>query len=216
MNKNVILIGTVVFSLIAIGLTYFLWESIQKPIREAKFVADTEERVIARMKLIREAQKLYLTVKGKYADNFTDLIAFIKDEKLAIVNEKEIVIKGDEFKRQIDTIGYVAVRDSLLPKAKYPNFIIDSIAFIPNDQKATKDRFAMATATSRAATASFVNAKEGDKNKEENSLAGLLQHLEVKDVAPVNPARRRKGPEALPHLGFGSLTDLSLKGNWGE
>lgn len=214
MNKNVILIGTVVFSLIAIGLTYFLWESIQKPIREAKFVADTEERVIARMKLIREAQKLHLIVKGKYADNFTDLIAFIKDDKLAIVNEKEIVIKGDEFKRQIDTIGYVAVRDSLLPKAKYPNFIIDSIAFIPNDQKAKKDRFAMATGISKAATAKLVNAKAGDK--EDESKADYLHHLEVKDVAPVNPARRRKGPEALPHLGFGSLTDLSLKGNWGE
>ncbi len=215
MNKNVILIGTVVFSLIAIGLTYFLWESIQKPIREAKFVADTEERVIARMKIIREAQKLHLIVKNKYADNFTDLIAFIKDEKLAIVNVKEIVIKGDEFKKQIDTIGYVAVRDSILPKSKYPNFNVDSIAFIPNDSKVTKDRFAMATATSRAATATFVNAKEGGK-EDENSTAGLLQHLEVKDVAPVNPARRRKGPEALPHLGFGSLTDLSLKGNWGE
>ena len=213
MNKNVILIGTIVFSLIAIGLTYFLWESIQKPIREAKFVADTEERIIARMKIIREAQKLYLTVKGKYADNFTDLIAFIKDDKLAIVNEKEIVIKGDEFRKQIDTIGFVAVRDSLFPKAKYPNFVIDSIAFIPNDQKAQKDRFAMATGVSRAATAKLANAKAGDK---EDDTAGILHHLEVKDVAPVNPARRRKGPEALPHLGFGSLSDLSLKGNWGE
>ncbi len=214
MNKNVILIGTVVFSLIAIGLTYFLWESIQKPIREAKFVADTEERIISRMKLIREAQKLYLTVKGKYADNFTDLIAFIKDDKLAIVNEKEIVIKGDEFKRQIDTIGYVAVRDSLLPKAKFPNFIIDSIAFIPNDSKAQKDRFAMATGVSKAATASLVSAKVGEKEDESKTV--YLHHLEVKDIAPVNPARRRKGPEALPHLGFGSLTDISLKGNWGE
>lgn len=214
MNKNVILIGTIVFSLIAIGLTYFLWESIQKPIREAKFVADTEERIIARMKIIREAQKLYLTVKGKYADNFTDLIAFIKDDKLAIINEKEIVIKGDEFKRQIDTIGYVAVRDSLLPKAKYPNFVIDSIAFIPNDQKAKKDRFSMATGISKAATASQVSVKVGDKD--DDSKIVYLHHLEVKDVAPVNPARRRKGPEALPHLGFGTLTDISLKGNWGE
>ena len=214
MNKNVILIGTVVFSLIAIGLTYFLWESIQKPIREAKFVADTETRVISRMKSIREAQKLYLTIKGKYADNFTDLIAFIKDEKLAIVNEKEIVIKGDEFKRQIDTIGFVAVRDSLFPKAKYPNFVIDSIAFIPNDAKAQKDRFSMQVAVSKAATASLVSAKEGDKPDDSKTV--LLHHLEVRDVSPVNPARRRKGPEALPHLGFGSLSDISLKGNWGE
>ncbi len=214
MNKNVILIGTVVFSLIAIGLSYFLWESIQKPIREAKFVADTEERMIARMKIIREAQKLYLNVKGKYADNFTDLVAFIKDEKLAIVNEKEIVIKGDEFKREIDTIGFVAVRDSLLPKAKYPNFVIDSIAFIPNDAKAKKDRFSMQTGVSKAATASLVSKKEGEK--EDESKAVLLHHLEVKDINPVNPARRRKGPEALPHLGFGSLSDISLKGNWGE
>ena len=207
MNKNVILIGTVVFSLIAIGLTYFLWESIQKPIREAKFVADTEERVIMRMKLIREAQKLHLAVKGKYADNFIDLVAFIKDEKLAIVNEREVVIKGDEFRREIDTIGYVAVRDSLLPKAKYPDFVIDSIAFIPNDQKAKKDRFSMETVVSKAATASLIK---------DPSKATLLYHLEVKDVNPVNPARRRKGPEALPQLGFGSLSDISLKGNWGE
>ena len=214
MNKNIILVGTIVFSLIAIGLAFFLWESIQKPIREAKYVADTEERVIARMKLIREAQKLHLAVKGTYAEDFKKLLSFIKDEKLAIINEKEIVIKGDEFKRQIDTIGFVAVRDSLLPKAKYPNFVIDSIVFIPNDAKAKKDTFSMETAFSRANVASLVNAKPGEKKEEAKPV--LLYHLEVRDVSPVNPARRRKGPEALPHLGFGSLSDISLKGNWGE
>lgn len=125
--------------IVVIVLGYFIYESVQKPIR---FDAEQLKRynaTIERLKDIRAAQVAYRTVHGKYTGSFDTLVNFLNTGKFKVVtmigtipdslldagmNEKEALKKG---LIQRDTI-LVAVKDSLF---KRPDFNIDSLSIVP-------------------------------------------------------------------------------------
>lgn len=147
----------VVLGLCVVGLLYICWRSIQDTEDFDADVAAREAVVKARLLEIREAEEAYkLQHDGVYCDNWSVLIAFIKDGKLPIVMKQgvlsdeqmdkglteskaaAIVNSGDqaaiianglqEFRR--DTM-WVSLRDSLY---NYEGFEPDSMQFIPFSQ----------------------------------------------------------------------------------
>ena len=107
---------TIVFSVLALGLGYYLYYSIRSDVKEAARVDKIEQRIIDKLQVIRTAQKAYLSVHGKYADNWDALIAFILAGDLYITERKEEIITleygADSVRIQIDTLGTISVRDS--------------------------------------------------------------------------------------------------------
>ncbi|HAM97078.1 MAG TPA: hypothetical protein DCQ26_00550 [Marinilabiliales bacterium] len=127
----------IVLGISIVVLSYFLVESIMKPIRFKKEQTHRYSVVIQNLKDIRTAQLAYKDVYGKFTGSFDTLINFVKHDSLVIIKkigeidedllgkitEKEAIAQG-LIKR--DTIR-VNVLDSIFAD----NFAIDSLRYIP-------------------------------------------------------------------------------------
>ena len=70
---------------IAFILTAYLINSIKFSIDEEARISNAEEKIINRLKMIREAQIAFQNVNGKYTDNWDSLINFVDSGKIFII-----------------------------------------------------------------------------------------------------------------------------------
>ena len=149
------------------------------------------------MILIRKAEIAYQAVNGNYTDNWDTLAAFINKGLFHITEKTEIIIPlsygADSVYVEIDTLGTMAVRDSLFAAPIYASYDFLQLKYIPETDDAEFEIFVA-----------------------EIEKSGVnVDVIEVKDTAPVNPARREDndGRNRKP-LRFGSRTDVTTNGNW--
>ena len=201
-------------------LGYLIYSSIMKPI---KFDEEKEERYkIAVQKLIdlKKAQLGYKAIHGKYADSFDKLVAFIDNEKFAIVTRRDTSVidveknvafgittdatgTGGFYKDLVikDTLGYVPVKDSLFrgsDRYKYLNSVMLGDREIPIDLKTSF--------VDRNDTRLPVFEASIDKNAILEGLDPELleQEKKVEDINEINGDR----------ITLGSLVEVTLTGNW--
>ena len=195
MNKNKII--SVALLLIALSLVAYLVYSIKSSIDEKARIASVEKKVQNKLMLIRKAEIAYQAVNGNYTDNWDTLAVFISKGLFHITEKKEIIIPlsygADSVYVEIDTLGTMAVRDSLFAAPIYASYDFLQLKYIPETDDAEFEIFVA-----------------------EIEKSGVnVDVIEVKDTAPVNPARREDndGRNRKP-LRFGSRTDVTTNGNW--
>lgn len=176
-------------------LAYKIYDGIRGPIMEQRRIASIEARVIDKLKMLRNLQLGFYSVHGKYASNWDELIKFIQNDRFLNVQRTEIIdsvdARGIEYTRQqFDTLGTVPVKDSLFPASRYPDFDPNSISVIPGSGGKKFELF-------------------GGRVKRNNLEVDVF---EFRDVAPVNPERRRNNNEKA--LKVGSREEASTAGNW--
>jgi hypothetical protein len=189
---------TIVFGVIAAYLAYFLYNSIDSTIQETRKIAKLEARVIEQLKMIREAEIAYESVNGVYTSDWDKLTAFVDSGKFYIVQKTETIkalaYGAEEVSVTIDTLGSVAVKDSLFTSAKWPKFELATLAFVPGIEPQVKfniwaDRI----------------EKGGVK----------VNVIEVVNPAPVDPTRDEESEiPSRRFLRFGSRTSVTTSGNW--
>lgn len=195
MNTTKIL--TYVFAVVSIALAWFLFSSIKTKIDEEERIATIEARVIEKLQMIRDGQMAFQAVNGKYTSNEKDLLAFLDTGSFYITERKETIhtlaYGADSISVQIDTLGTILVKDSLFTPQKWPNFNLSTLMFIPgSDGK----KFAM----------------WADKIEKSGVMVDVV---EVRSVAPVNPARKESNDaNTKKPLRFGSRTQVTTAGNW--
>ena len=112
----------IVLWVLCIVLGYLIYRSVTGPIEFKKIKQERFDKVISVMKDIRNSQEAYKTVNGKFANDFQSLIAFVDTGKYTITQQRDSSYM--EFDRNygidllkeitiIDTLGFVAVKDSL-------------------------------------------------------------------------------------------------------
>ena len=191
---NLTKILTIVFVMISIVLAYVLVNSIRTDINEEKRITTIEKDIIEKLKMIRDAQVAYQAVNGNYTSEWDKLINFVDTGKIYITQRREHVITldygADSVVIDIDTLGSVRVIDSLFSADKYPNFNLERLPYVPGNETKTFDIFA-----------------------DEINKGGVnVDVFEVKDPAPVNPARLKKASRGA--LRVGSRTEVTTAGNW--
>lgn len=199
-------IFTLVFWVCAIGLGYALVDTIKTSIEQERLIAESEARVIERLKIIREAQKTYQLRYGRYAANWDSLEQFMKEGVIYNVSKREVVIPkdkirtletyylGDSVKTYYDTLGTIPAITRVFEDGK-PTFSLDSMEYIPG--KGEK-QFKM-----------FVEKKPTGKTDI------MADYIEVIDPYPVNPERSDENMNRrTKFLRFGSLNEVSTVGNW--
>lgn len=191
MNK--LRIYSAVLLIISIGLAYFLYIKIQEPIEEAKRIAMIESKVIDKLKFIRDVQKEYLLQNNRYCGSWDTLQMFVNEGKKVITQTKEYVITmsygADTSIFRVDTLGVFLLKDSVFNSTKYPGINISEMSRIPFSGKTFE-----------------VFADRIDRS------GVMVDVFEVKDVAPVNPMRRKNNNEKA--LKIGSRVDVTTSGNW--
>ncbi|MEQ9423689.1 MAG: hypothetical protein RJQ09_04670 [Cyclobacteriaceae bacterium] len=195
MNTTKIL--TYVFFVVALGLGYFLFNSISSKIAEEERIALMEARVIEKLKMIREAQIAFQAVNNRYTNSWDELTSFLDTGSFYITERTEVIIPlsygADSIYVEIDTLGTILVQDSLFTRDKWPNFDLPTLMFIPGSDGKQFEMWA-------------------DKIEKSGVMVDVV---EVKNIAPVNPIRSEDSDrnDRKP-LRFGSKTQVTTSGNW--
>ncbi|MFO8067151.1 MAG: hypothetical protein R6U11_06185 [Bacteroidales bacterium] len=119
---------------VIIVLGFFIYRSIMEPINFRREAAHREERIIQRLKDIRNIQVAHRSTYGVFNSSLDSLVDFVKYDSMPIVEaigavpdsltEKEALDLGIV---QRDT-SWMDVKDTLYHKKKYP---VDSIPYVP-------------------------------------------------------------------------------------
>lgn len=126
MNTKII---QVVLLIVMIVLGYLVWETIQTPVRFNKEKDFRSEIVVQNLRDIRAVQQAYRALNDTFHPNIDSLSKFLAEGQIPVVN---IIFDPTDtlLVRTInDTIGFVAVVDSLF--GRRPNFRLSDFALIP-------------------------------------------------------------------------------------
>ncbi|HCS20439.1 MAG TPA: hypothetical protein DIW47_07740 [Bacteroidetes bacterium] len=125
----------IILPLVILVLAYLLYDSIARPIREQKKIAQIEEKIITRLGHIKAAQFAYKDLTGKFSNNFDTLIHALKNEQWPVV--KAIGDPEDSTTVMVYDTTYISLYEYAFP-TKDVN--IDSLSFVPLNPKGTKFR----------------------------------------------------------------------------
>lgn len=197
---SLVLLGVTIF------LTYKIYSGIMEPIHFAKEKEIRYTKVIANLKLIRDAQIKYEEVHRDYTNNQDSLINFIKKGKLVLTQTRNIEEKvnrggGIEVtvsKKQVDTIGYEAVSKYFEGKDYEGMFKVPG----------TKKEFKLSVGKIEKVPGLFVPVFEV-KAEKKDILKGLSSSL-IKQELEAKQTDQIKGQ----FVSVGSLEDVTTGGNW--
>ncbi len=190
---NLTKVLTILFFIIALGVGYLLYDSINTTILEAKEIERIENMVKTKLEKIRDAQTAYHATYGDYADTWEKLIAYVDTRKIYLIQRTEkitMLAYGAEKSEFIyDTIGAVPVKDSLFR----PGFDPRTLPELPH---APGKYFSL-------------YAKDSVRN------GVSVDYIEVVDTYPFDRTRTEDHEiEKRRPLRFGSKTDITTAGNW--
>ena len=180
---------------LALGLSAYLINSIKFSIDEETRISNAEQKIINKLKMIREAQIAFRNVNGKYTDNWDSLINFIDSGQIFLIQRREetklLEYGAEETILFLDTLGSISVLDSLF--SDYTNFTSNSLKYVPGYDDIIFQMWASAI--------------------EKGGV--LVNVVEVRNPKPIDPDRN-EAEEANIHkpLRFGSRTSITTAGNW--
>lgn len=205
MNKKLII--QIVLIVVAIVLSYLVYDSIMKPVRFNEQVSKREEDIIEKLKDIRTMQVAYKSVNNRYTGSFDTLIDFLQNGKLPIVkkvgNVPDSLTEEQALKRKLvsrDTV-YVNAYEELFKGKK--EIDLSNLKIIPHSEnKEFSIKAAIITKSSIQVPVFEVTAKY------EEYLIGLDQQLILNKKTKAIDLNRFDG------LKLGSLDEPSTDGNW--
>jgi len=206
-NRKII---TYVLYFLSIILVFQIYNSIGAPIEFNKVKNERYQKVIERLKDIRNAQVAFKSVNGIYSDNFDSLVNFIETGQFTIIEKRDSsymqydrVYRIDMLREVVvvDTLGFVSVKDSLFKNDNRYKYL----ALVPIDGIDEKFSIKADIIDKNGYNVPVFEVKVSkdvilfDQNKDL-----LMQEKETVSVDGVNG----------PALVLGSLEDVSTNGNW--
>ncbi|MGB5272456.1 MAG: hypothetical protein WBN39_00245 [Flavobacteriaceae bacterium] len=200
----------IVLWIACIGFSYLIYKSVTGPIEFQKVKQERFSKVVAKLKDIRNAQEAYKSVKGKYANDFNQLISFVDTGRYVITQQRDSsymefdqVYKIDQLKevKIIDTLGFVSVKDSLFKNDDRYKTLME----IPGAQGGEKIEMKSAIIEKSGYKAPVFEAKV---------LKNILLYDQPRDL--VTKENNHKSVEEINGNAIivGSLEEVSTSGNW--
>lgn len=202
----------IILTVAILGLGYLCVESIQQPVRFQQAHKERKEKVIERLESIREAQRAYRSINGKFTGSFDTLIEFVKSDSLRLVRMEgrltDSMLEEGITEREALELGIIqrdttliSVKDSLFGK----NYIADSLRYIPFTEN---EEFIMDATTIE--TASGVEVPIFEAKVHNNTYLKGLNKQEI-----INLNDDAFSYERYPGLKVGSLEEANNSaGNW--
>ena len=181
--------------LLAAGLAFFLVSRIKYSIDEEARINAAEDKVIEKLKMIRDAQIAFQSVNGKYANKWDSLLNFVENGNIFLIQRREETVLLDygaeETTLYLDTLGSVTVIDSLF--SSIPNFVASNLINVPGYDDVKFE----------------IWASKIEKGGVEVDV------VEVRNPKPFDPNRKEANEANINKpLRFGSRTSITIAGNW--
>jgi hypothetical protein len=117
---------TVVLLLVSVGMLGYLYNSIDTVIKTREAITTKEAAATQALKLIREAEIVYLGVNGKYTASWDTLRNFIQNGRVPLVDRHEkieqLAYGGEKVTVVVDTIGFISAKERIFKK----NFTVNA------------------------------------------------------------------------------------------
>ena len=200
----------IVLWIVCVLLGYMIYKSVTGPIEFDEVKKERFAEVIDRLKDIRNAQEAYKTVNGRYANNFNDLVAFVDTGRYTITQQRDSsymefdrVYQIDMLKEVtiIDTLGFVAVRDSIFKNSERYKQMMNVPYAANNEQFAMK---------------ADIVEKGGYRAPvfEAKVAKSVVLYDQPKDLLTRENAQVSVEEVNGSEIKVGSLTEVSTSGNW--
>lgn len=199
---------SIILLAISIFLCYLIYGGIMEPIKFNKDKKVLYAKVIKNLKIIRDAEVKYKEVYRKYSSDKAELIRFIENDSLAIVQNYNIdtvlPVPGSATLTEIKTIkktritGYDYIRDFFVDKNYKEMFQVPG----------TEEEFTIETSEIEKVAGLMVPVFIVKANKKA-ILAGMNNSL-VKQELEAKETDQIKGE----FVSVGSLVEVSTGGNW--
>ena len=203
----------VVLFLVAIGLAYLIYASIQRPIDFKKEQTARYNATIERLKDIRKAELAFKDVHGRFTGSWDTLLHFVKFDSIRMVrkigNITDSMLEQGITERKALQLGLIVrdtIRESVLTSVFGDDYEIDQLKYIPVPD--TVAEFQLGATV--IATGSGINVPVFEAKAHNNILLrGLDEQLRI------NLNDQRRVQNKYPGLKVGSLTEPNNNaGNW--
>jgi hypothetical protein len=153
-SKNIFYLR-IALGIITLILSYRIYRIIMQPIEFASIKEKRYEKITNRLEQLREAQLIFKSEYNQYANNFDDLVSFLQNAQVSIIERKDSsfmrydkVYQTDMLKDTIiyRIIGQTSARDKLIssnPEIFEGNFSVSDLRYIPFAKDSTE--FSIAT-----------------------------------------------------------------------
>jgi len=186
-----------------VALSYFVVESIMKPIRFNKEMDIRYKKTVERLMDIRTAQIAYKSENNKFTGSFDTLINFVKYDSFNVI--KQVGSMDDSIAVALGKVYRETIKIKVLDTLFRKNYPIDSLRYVPYAGKAEVEMGAGVLATASGVKIQVFEAKA------HNNV--ILKGLDRQLVINTNDLRKKL--ERYPGLQVGSLTEaINNAGNW--
>lgn len=193
-------------------LAYMTFNSIYQPYQFQQIKKERYAPVVDRLQDIANAEMAYKQVTGRFTGSFDSLIQFVDTAQYTltqrrdstILDEKRTQAYGVDMYKEItiiDTLGFVAVQDSLFGKsAHYKNLM-----FVPGTDKAEKISLEAGTLLKNDTPIPVFEAKVAKEVVLKDQPRNLvIQEKQVVSVDAIDGA----------YITVGDMKSVMTKGNW--
>jgi hypothetical protein len=212
-TKKMRTVFQIVLFIVAVVLTYFIYQSIQRPINFEKAKKVRYDATVERLKDIRKAQLAYKDVYGKFTGSWDTLINFVVNDSVRNVRKigelTDSMIEANITEKKAIEMGLLirdTVRESVLETIFGADFDANELKMVPVPGEPTEFHLGQTIIT----TGSGIKVPVFEAKVHNNVyLRGLDEQL----IINLNDQARTN--EKYPGLKVGSLTEtVNNAGNW--
>lgn len=202
---------TILLGIVALVLSYLIYNSIRKPLDFEKAKKERYDAVIQRLKDIRKVELAYKDAYGKYTGSWDTLIGFVMHDKIKNVRKvgelTDSMAEAGLTEKKALALGLIkrdTIRESVLLTLFDAKYDASQLKMIPG----TTTEFFLGTNV--LSTASGIPIPVFEARAHNNDI---LKGLDAQLIINLNDQRRTN--EKYPGLKVGSLTETNNNaGNW--
>lgn len=203
----------IVLFLVAVVLTYFIYQSIQRPITFEKAKDARYEETVAKLKDIRKAQLAYKDIYGQFTGSWDTLISFVSTDSVrnvrAIGELTDSMIEAKITEKKAIEMGLIirdTIKVSVIDALFDSNYDANSLRYVPVPGEPTEFHLGATVIT----TGSGIKVPVFEAKAHNNVI---LRGLDKQLIINLNDQRRTN--EKYPGLKVGSLVETNNNaGNW--
>lgn len=196
---------------VIIFLGYLVFNSVYGTTQFNNLKEKRYQKVIDRLKDIRDAQLAHEEVTGTYADDFGNLISFIDTAEFVLTQRRDTTVLDVEYQEaygvdqyidivMIDTIGYSSIKDSLFKDNRYTQ--LNEVPVEGIDAEFEMEAGTVIKNDNRLPVFQARVSKDVVLYDQDPDL--VMQEKQAQSVEEVNG----------PYIRVGSLENVNTGGNW--
>lgn len=192
-------------------LGYYTYKSVYGPVEFNKIKEERYQKVISKLKDVRDAEMAHREITGTFTGSFDSLVKFLDTAQYVVTQRRDTTFLDEEYKKTygvdkyvedviIDTLGYTSVKDSLFKKTdRYKDMMnvpyTDNMKFELEAGFLQKDKNKIAVFEAKVNKSDILSDLDQDL---------VVQEKQTVAVDGVNGE----------YIKVGSMTEVKTSGNW--